>query len=1527
MQVKSAGIMMMALCALAATAAAQPGFKVYRIKDTTAVFSTWYSPLAFPRINDQYQVVLEAYSLAPRTGVWSAGRLTQPALPPPPDTFKVWRDIIPFGINDRGHIAGYIFSNYHVHGFSWDDAVSELLPFDSAHWIAFNGLLMCERATAFDINDAGVVSGHSAWSRPDDLGFMRYHSRPVLWVNGLIEVAGTLPGYPPDSVWYRDLPVRINNSNQICGTAQLRVSPYTGQYRAFFGENGALLEIPLFAGGYTSVAYDISDSGHVVGYEDYNEGTTHMKHAWRYYDGSKIDIHGTVFANTAWSEAYGVNGHGEVVGAWVTGGSSQVTALYYDGDTTYNLNTLVTNFPGAVGGPTLNGNIVAALSISDNGSIVAAYRNGFFLYPCLLMPDITGVVVNSEGDAPDSNPNDGKCWSGGYNVIGEEECTLRAALQHANQAANRDTIIFRIPVPGVPSIGVQSELPEITTPVTLDATTQPTLHRVRLDGGGLSAKALTVSADDCEIRGLAINNFDGYGISLLNADSAVVLQNTIGPDVSGHPGAGNYGGIVIENSSQNRIGDADPDLSNVIAYNLREGVLVVSGEGNTIRRNIMYGNGGLGIDLLPPGVTPNDSLDPDIGPNKLVNFPILDSVLNKAGLTYFYGHIVAEPTTGYVIEFYINDSCDQSGYGEGELSLWTTQVTTNADGVAEFESATSLVSLIGKFFTATATDWDDNTSEFSPCWPAKRLIVIDAFDAPIANTWFSVYKVANDRPSFTEVLLDSVMSDAGGIIDLSELLAEGGIATGDSIKVSKKLASLPKARNTLGALTNAFTVYLDNAVFDQATYAMSYDELTDEPLQIVKLNHSTIAVNLIVGIQWEADEAYISNLSAAFRNASNYLYDVTDGQLRLDTVWIYNNSLLWRLADVRIYATNALEPEATADGIYRTDANARVLFCRRWFGSVDLSVDSTVIEWPMRPDGETNFRTIAHELGHYVLGFLDEYRVSTRRCAPMSWYGFMDSQYSHHGAASSEMSWSLQYIDVACRNNEQWRAYGRSCWDHFEFVWQKEYGGVHSPIIKPAEQPGLAARSFFFGPNDNATSLDYDVGRLIEFNVVSTPRVGRDRLVTVRDPRSGQPVPRAAVHHMKMPSQTMIAQGGTSSNGGIYVLGVRTGDSILASSALRIEVPGAPAVATVQSQVEWLSGGIRLGDSMGDSIVVNLTAVQGNLPMLFTLMPRGDSIDLRLDYIFDFPGLPSYFLALDSATVWSGQMNGDGFFHYLATLPNDTNISEGELLISARDLASQTFFVPVQFRIERQPGGEGARTMFSLDMTTRLELDSAVSDRTVILTSCAYPPSQNGVVSGALQVSGVQAVAVSGDSTFSEPLGFSITYNPAGVESAPPPQNEEHRIRVYQWNISQGRWELVGGWVDTSANVVYTSISKGSHSYYAAFTSDQLTSIDEGPGGVLLPDHIGLAQNYPNPFNNGTVIEFSLARAERVRLDVLNLLGQIVRVLVDEPRAAGVHRVEWDGLNQSGDRVATGIYLYRLRAGEHLETKKMMLLK
>jgi hypothetical protein len=91
---------------------------------------------------------------------------------------------------------------------------------------------------------------------------------------------------------------------------------------------------------------------------------------------------------------------------------------------------------------------------------------------------------------------------------------------------------------------------------------------------------------------------------------------------------------------------------------------------------------------------------------------------------------------------------------------------------------------------------------------------------------------------------------------------------------------------------------------------------------------------------------------------------------------------------------------------------------------------------------------------------------------------------------------------------------------------------------------------------------------------------------------------------------------------------------------------------------------------------------------------------------------------------------------------------------------------------------------------------------------------------------------------------------------------------------------------------------------------------------ISLPDQFSLGQNYPNPFNASTIIEYDLPSASNVIIDIYDLLGRRIETLIQGEHPAGYHQVVWDAADHS-----SGLYFYRIQAGDYAETRKMVLLK
>ncbi|MDZ7331555.1 MAG: FG-GAP-like repeat-containing protein [candidate division KSB1 bacterium] len=107
---------------------------------------------------------------------------------------------------------------------------------------------------------------------------------------------------------------------------------------------------------------------------------------------------------------------------------------------------------------------------------------------------------------------------------------------------------------------------------------------------------------------------------------------------------------------------------------------------------------------------------------------------------------------------------------------------------------------------------------------------------------------------------------------------------------------------------------------------------------------------------------------------------------------------------------------------------------------------------------------------------------------------------------------------------------------------------------------------------------------------------------------------------------------------------------------------------------------------------------------------------------------------------------------------------------------------------------------------------------------------------------------------------------------------------------------------------------------------NQITRVSE-PRAHYQPKDFSLEQNYPNPFNPSTTITFSIARAERVTLNIYNLMGEHIKTLVDGSMMPGSYSVQWDGTDMAGNKVSSGTYLYTLWIGNQQLTRKMLFLK
>ena len=327
--------------------------------------------------------------------------------------------------------------------------------------------------------------------------------------------------------------------------------------------------------------------------------------------------------------------------------------------------------------------------------------------------------------------------------------------------------------------------------------------------GGTTASARNV---------ISGNHNSGVYVSGADATSNVIQGNHIGTDTAGTGDLGNsYDGVRAgAYSSGTSVGGATAGTGNVIAYNKGDGVMVNRSVNNGILGNSIFSNVGvppvsygLGIDLVSAGegagVTANDPGDGDSGGNNYQNFPVLTSAVVTGGSTTVKGTFNSMPSTnGFRLEFFSNDVCDGSGYGEGKTYLGFTNVNTNAVGDATLNATFPTAVPAGWFITTTATDPSNNTSEFSQC----HVVSVDTDGDGIPDASDNCPYVANpgqldsDGDTVGDAC-DACTSDPDNDVDNDGLCAGAGYLppkTGDNDNCP--LVPNPGQENTDAAIDN-----------------------------------------------------------------------------------------------------------------------------------------------------------------------------------------------------------------------------------------------------------------------------------------------------------------------------------------------------------------------------------------------------------------------------------------------------------------------------------------------------------------------------------------------------------------------------------------------------------------------------------------------------------------------------------------------------------------------------------------------------
>jgi CSLREA domain-containing protein len=448
-----------------------------------------------------------------------------------------------------------------------------------------------------------------------------------------------------------------------------------------------------------------------------------------------------------------------ILAANATGGADTITfgiPLHDPNHLYYSNNGTSGSLPAPVWTGLGDWNSPSAPNIGDfDADYPSGLQRSWFRIPLTsALPTINeGVTINGAGGNPFLNQVGPMIEVTGASLPAATPCLAVAA--GASSTTLRSLIVNQCPGEAVNSSGPS------TTVAANYIGTDASGTLARGNGTSGSSAGVYVAGNTSRVGGTAAadrNVISGNAVGGIQvaANGAFVQGNYIGTKVNGASTLGNGYGISITGSAAtNRIGGTAGGEGNTIAYNTGAGIRVLStGNGNVVLGNSIHENGGLGIDLGGDGVTANDPLDLDSGPNDLSNAPAVNLVrVEGANVRVYFALDV--PAGSYRIEFFKNAALDASGYGEGELLVSSMTLTHPGGGAAGFQQV--FAGAVGDKITATATRCIDgatcsmfgNSSEFSngatAATTAVRLVSFAARpqDRAVALSWETATELDN----------------------------------------------------------------------------------------------------------------------------------------------------------------------------------------------------------------------------------------------------------------------------------------------------------------------------------------------------------------------------------------------------------------------------------------------------------------------------------------------------------------------------------------------------------------------------------------------------------------------------------------------------------------------------------------------------------------------------------------------------------------------------------------------------------------
>lgn len=751
--------------------------------------------------------------------------------------------------------------------------------------------------------------------------------------------------------------------------------------------------------------------------------------------------------------------------------------------------------------------------------------------------------------------------------------------------------------------------------------------------------------------------------------------------------------------------------------------------------------------------------------------------------------------------------------------------------------------------------------------PNATLQIVDSQDQPVQQKTFELIELANNysqlfgqNPSTAELQQVEIVTDENGYAT-----APDDFQTGNVIRVTKKLANQESDRHPQ-EFSNFYTLSVDNGEIDDLGNGVTYDVLSGQSHQVVKLKRTFAEYHLVVSVEWDAPQEYLTSVLDGLKLTSNYLSDVTDGQAYISKVLIADNKQHWNECDIRIKARNDFTPynaayqgmlwEGRILGIPFQDNY--VLTPRKWFGGPLASINGSYSEGsPLDLSSSRDFRTKAHELGHYLFGFFDEYECID--CDILSFlcgrpyqctgdylsynFGFMDFHYAtdENGASqepwASEMSSDFRYPNPSYQHTVQY-TFGNSCWRSLQDRFEGDYDGIYADIITPMDRFVGSGSSYVMGPNNSAETPNYNVGAYLNGTEIQNNQEGGGEVTVVVANEVGALLPQIEVRCGN------IEQGKTGTIehetlGRIRCLGAKVGDKIRGSG-----------FSQTINESNWHSGFIIVNQGLiAESISSQELALQlSTLSDSVTAVLMGDGSSGQMtSHLYSPLGqalAPQAMIVGDPEIPIPMSWQED---HYEFVVPTPT-ANDGILQIEGVDESGVPLLFDIHYSRANLSDSALAPVVFSRDQNASLFLGPQFSsEQSVLLLSSAFPTPKSGLDSASVRI-GECLTAIS-SSDFPEETQLTIRYADDRLDTTLQFPNWEERIRMYMWSESANAWLQTNSVVEEGAQTVTAEISQ--QGTYCLFTSPQ-TCIDsdgDGYGDPQYADNMCPDDNCPGVSN------------------------------------------------------------------------------